>query len=63
MLFRSPRLYGILESYGQRGDKPTLHTGLRIWIVPNRIQVDTTLGRQDAAPERHFVTVGLRLLW
>jgi hypothetical protein len=63
VLLAAPRLYGILESYGQRGEKPTLHTGLRIWIVPNRIQVDTTVGRQQASPERRFGTVGLRILW
>jgi hypothetical protein len=63
VLLAAPRLYGILESYGQRGEKPTLHTGLRIWIVPNRVQVDTTVGRQQASPERRFGSVGLRILW
>ncbi len=63
VLLVDPRLYGILESYGQRGEKPTLHTGLRIWIVPNRVQVDTTVGFQNAAQERRFATVGLRVLW
>ena len=58
-----PRWIGILESYGQRGDKPTLHTGLRVWIVPNRVQVDATVGFQRASPERRFHTIGLRLLW
>ena len=63
ILLAAPRLYGILESYGQRGEKPTVHTGLRIWIVPNRIQIDTTVGLQQASPERRFGTVGLRILW
>jgi hypothetical protein len=63
VLLAAPRLYGILESYGQRGDKPTLHTGLRIWIVPNRVQIDTTVGLQNSDPERRFGTVGLRILW
>jgi hypothetical protein len=63
ILLIAPRLYGIVESYGQRGEKPTLHTGLRIWIVPNRLQVDTTVGVQNASPERRFGTVGLRILW
>lgn len=62
LLFAS-RLYGIVEAYGQRGEKPTAHTGLRIWIVPNRIQVDTTVGVQRSAPEHRFGTVGLRILW
>jgi hypothetical protein len=58
-----PRWIGIIESYGQRGDKPTLHTGLRIWIVPNRVQVDATIGFQQSSPERRFHTIGLRVLW
>ena len=63
ILLIAPRLYGILESYGQRGEKPTAHTGLRIWIVPNRVQVDTTMGVQHSSPARRFGTVGLRVLW
>ena len=63
ILLIAPRLYAIAESYGQRGEKPTAHTGLRIWIVPNQVQVDTTVGLQRASPERRFATVGLRILW
>lgn len=64
LLLLAPRVYGIIEEYGQRKDKPTLHTGLRIWIVPNRMQVDATVGRQHAAPlDRRFGTIGLRVLW
>ena len=63
ILLIAPRLYGIVETYGQRGEKPTAHTGLRIWIVPNRVQVDTTLGVQNSSPERRFGTLGLRVLW
>jgi hypothetical protein len=36
---------------------------LRIWIVPNRLQVDTTVGLQKSDPERRFGTLGLRVLW
>jgi hypothetical protein len=63
ILLWAPRLYGIVETYGMRAEKPTAHTGLRIWIVPNRVQVDTTVGLQNASPERRFGTVGLRVLW
>lgn len=59
-----PRLYGILESYGQRADKPTMHYGLRVWIVPNRVQIDGTLGAQHSGPpERAFRSLGLRVLF
>jgi len=64
ILLVAPRLYAILETYGQRLDKPTLHGGLRFWIVPNRVQIDSTIGSQHATPfDRRFGTVGLRLLW
>jgi hypothetical protein len=57
------RLFGIVETYGERGEKPTRHLGLRVWVVPSRVQVDTTLGFEHTDPERRFYTVGLRLLW
>jgi hypothetical protein len=57
------RLFGIVETYGERGEKPTRHVGLRVWVVPNRVQIDSTLGFQNSDPERRFQTVGLRLLW
>jgi len=64
ILLLAPRLYGILEAYGQRLEKPTLHGGLRIWVMPNRVQVDATVGQQHASPlDRRFGTVGLRVLW
>ncbi len=59
-----PRVYGIIESYGQRADKPTRHLGLRLWIVPNKVQVDATIGvQQSGPPERSFTSLGLRLLF
>lgn len=58
------RLYGIVETYGQRADKPTRHVGLRIWIVPNKVQVDGTMGSQYSGPrERDFRSLGLRVLF
>ena len=48
-LLRAPRLYGILETYGLRDEKPTLHGGLRFWIRPQRVQLDSTVGAQSGA--------------
>jgi len=59
----APRWYGIAETYGMRGENPTFHTGLRIWLVPGSLQLDTTVGTQQHSPERRFATMGLRLLW
>jgi hypothetical protein len=57
------RLYAIVEAYGERGEKPTRHLGLRFWVVPRRLQIDSTLGFQGSDPTRRFYTTGLRLLW
>ena len=62
-LLIAPRLYGIAETFGQRADKPTHHFGLRYWIVPERLQVDGTVGNQDGEPPQRFYSFGLRLLF
>jgi hypothetical protein len=62
-LLLPPRLYAILEGYGERGEKPTLHAGLRFWVVPNRFQIDSTYGTQQSDPVRRFYSVGLRFLF
>jgi hypothetical protein len=64
ILLVAPGLYAMVETYGQRLEKPTLHGGLRFWVVPNRVQIDSTIGSQHATPlDRRFGTFGLRLLW
>lgn len=62
-LLAAPRVFGIVETFGQRGETPTLHYGVRFWVVPNRFQVDATRGHQSADPTRRFYSVGLRLLF
>jgi hypothetical protein len=62
-LLYAPRVHGILETYGGRGEKPTVHGGLRLWVIPNRFQVDSTYGVQQSDPVRRFFTVGLRFLF
>jgi hypothetical protein len=62
-LLVAPRVYGIVETFGQRGQTPTLHYGLRFWVAPNRFQIDATGGHQSADPEKRFYSVGIRLLF
>ena len=63
-LVLAPRVIAIAESYGQRGEKPTLHGGVRFWVVPNRLQLDATLGNQNSGPpKRSFHSAGLRILF
>ncbi len=59
-----PRLSGIIESYGQEGEHASRQIGLRIWIVPNRFQVDGTLGRQGGQPQpRSWASLGILALF
>jgi hypothetical protein len=63
-LLIAPRLYAIAESYGQKGDKASQQLGLRFWLVPERVQVDGTLGSQRSGPPgRSWTSLGLRLLF
>ena len=59
----APRLLGIVETYGEKAEKPTRHIGLRYAVSPKRLQVDATLGEQKTGPARRFHTVGLRFLF
>jgi hypothetical protein len=62
-LLAPPRWYAMLETFGQRGDTPTLHYGLRYWVMPNRFQIDATHGRQSADPLKSFYSIGLRFIF
>lgn len=53
----------IAESYGQDKGRPFVQFGLRHWIVPGHVQIDTTYGNQlgHFGTQRWF-SVGLRLI-
>ena len=58
------KLYGIAESYNQAGEKPSSQVGLRYWITPNKIQIDSTLGTQSTPGSRRtWTSVGMRFLF
>ena len=52
-----------MEIYGDDRSGAFHHLGLRWWVVPNRVQIDTTYGDRFGSQngERWF-SVGLRLL-
>lgn len=62
-LLFAPRVYGILETFGQRGESPTYHYGIRFWVIPGQFQIDATRGDQGGDPERRFYTLGLRVIF
>jgi hypothetical protein len=57
------RAYLIAETFGDNRDRPYFQGGMRVWLVPNRVQVDATLGSQagDWGSARWF-SLGLRLI-
>lgn len=56
-------LIGIAETYGEAAMGTRYQVGLRIWVVPQRVQIDTTYGNRVGQPEHErWFTVGLRLL-
>lgn len=57
------RFFVIPEIFNQTGGRPLFQAGLRYWIVPGRVQVDTTYGDRlgNSRAERWF-SLGLRLL-
>ena len=59
----SERFYAIAETYGQDQGRAFFQTGLRYWLLPNHIQIDTTYGSRfgDIQAER-WISIGLRLI-
>ena len=60
----SERAYIIAETFGEKEQPSRFQVGFRIWLVPQRVQIDTTYGnnvyRTDS--QTRWFTVGLRLL-
>ncbi len=57
------RTWLIAETFGQNQDKPFYQMGLRHWIAPNRVQIDTTCGnRIGSNVDEPWFSIGLRLL-
>ena len=57
------RLYIIAETYGQDKGSPFYQMGLRYWIVPNHVQIDTTFGSQIGnIHDERWASIGLRLI-
>lgn len=55
--------YLIAETFGQNKGNPYYQVGIRYWLVPNHVQIDTTYGdRMTNASDERWFSVGLRLL-
>jgi hypothetical protein len=60
----SGRAQLIAETFGESGSRPFGHAGVRVWLIPERLQADTTLGLRlgGAAQAERWISVGLRWL-
>ncbi len=57
------KVIAIAETYGEAAIGTRYQVGLRMWLVPQRVQIDTTYGNRIGQPEHErWFTVGLRLL-
>lgn len=57
------RAWLIAETFGQNGDRPLYQAGIRYWIMPGHVQLDTTYGdRFSGNAGERWVSVGMRLL-
>lgn len=59
----TPRVFFIPETFALDRGRPFFQAGLRVWIVPDRVQMDATYGNRFGGDtsERWF-SVGMRLL-
>jgi hypothetical protein len=59
----SERTWLIAETFGQNKGKPFFQLGLRLWLLPEHVQLDATLGDQfDKNMKERWFSIGLRLL-
>ncbi|MDR2508162.1 MAG: hypothetical protein LBD67_09275 [Candidatus Accumulibacter sp.] len=57
------RSWFIAETFGQEREKPLYQIGFRLWLIPDRVQIDTTYGnRFGGGSEERWFSIGLRLL-
>ena len=57
------RAYVIAESFGNNHTLRSYQGGMRVWLVPNHVQIDATVGAQagDLGASRWF-SIGMRLI-
>ncbi len=59
----SERAWLIAETYKQNEGRPFFQAGARYWILPNRVQLDATIGnRFGSRGDERWFSLGLRLL-
>ncbi len=57
------RVYLIAETFGETGSAPYRHGGFRFWLIPNRLQLDTTVGMRAGDRDSRWASIGMRVLF
>lgn len=58
-----PSLFIVAEAFKLEASGPHYQAGLRYWVVPNRVQIDATVGdRFGRSNGAHWYSIGLRLI-
>jgi hypothetical protein len=59
----TPRAFAIGEVFGESGAQSKTQMGLRYWVSPQKLQLDTTYGQPlRGAKEERWISIGLRWL-
>lgn len=59
--FLYPQLAVMAETFGDDKNKPYGQAGLRYWLIPDLLQIDTTVGQQhDGGRSSRWLSFGLR---
>ncbi|MEO7727990.1 MAG: hypothetical protein ABIS45_12110 [Burkholderiales bacterium] len=57
------RMFLIAEVFGSNHTRPSYQGGVRAWLVPNRVQIDATIGAEAGnIGASRWISVGLRLI-
>ncbi len=58
-----PRMFAIMEAFGEAGNRSKVQLGLRYWVVPQAVQIDTTMGQDiQGTSQSRWLSLGLRLI-
>jgi len=63
-IYLNKRAFIIAETFGRQGAPTAGQFGIRYWVIPDRVQIDATLGSSFESPlsAHRWISIGLRLL-
>lgn len=52
----------VAENYGDSNRNTYIHGGLRFWLIPNKLQIDMTTGKNLKITDEYWMSIGIRIL-